>query len=253
MTEIQDFFIDENTIEYVSDDAYKNIKYIIEDITAISRITYKSIYVIDYYKKNFLFVSDNPFFLCGMTAEEVQKMGYKFYINQVTTEDLDLLLEINVAGFKFAQNIPTNELRDYSISCDFHIVNNVSKKEWLVNHHLTPLRLTENGKVWLALCIVSIPPGKKSGNIVITNNKTKKQWKYNRVSKKWKEAPTPKLKDVEIEVLKLSAIGYTMQEIADEVNRSFDAVKVYRKSLFKKLGVDNIIEAINLAQTRKII
>ncbi|WP_420187437.1 helix-turn-helix transcriptional regulator [Bacteroides pyogenes] len=63
----------------------------------------------------------------------------------------------------------------------------------------------------------------------------------------------PELKEVEMDVLKLSAMGYTMQEIADEVNRSFDSVKVYRKSLLEKLGVENIVEAINYAKNRKII
>ena len=30
-----------------------------------------SIYIIDYFRKNFLFVSDNPLFLCGHSADEV--------------------------------------------------------------------------------------------------------------------------------------------------------------------------------------
>ena len=57
----------------------------------------------------------------------------------------------------------------------------------------------------------------------------------------------PELKDMEKDVLKLSAMGYTMNEIAGEVNRSFDTVKSYRKSLFEKLGVNNITEAISFA------
>ena len=57
----------------------------------------------------------------------------------------------------------------------------------------------------------------------------------------------PELKDMEKDVLKLSAMCYTMNEIAGEVNRSFDTVKSYRKSLFEKLGVNNITEAISFA------
>ncbi len=34
-----------------------------------------SIYVIDFNKKGFLYVSDNPLFLCGMSAEQVREMG----------------------------------------------------------------------------------------------------------------------------------------------------------------------------------
>lgn len=253
MAEIKDFFIKENTIDYIPDEAYSEINHIIEDIDSFSHTTYKSVYVIDYYRQNFLFVSDNPLFLCGMTPEEVQQMGYNFYINQVTPDDLDLLLEINIAGFRFMKNIPPDDLRNYTISYDFHIINNVSKKRWLINHQITPLRLTDSGKVWLALCAASISSANKSGNIVMTENKSKERWAYNRTSGKWEELPLPELKELELDVLKLSAMGYTMQEIADEVNRSFDSVKVYRKSLLEKLGVENIVEAINLAKTHRII
>jgi len=47
-----------------------------------------------------------------------------------------------------------------------------------------------------------------------------------RKSRKWKEVLRPKLKNVEIDVLRLSAMGYTMNEIADEVHRSQDTVKM---------------------------
>ncbi len=253
MASAKDFFIRENTIDYISDDAYKNIDQIIEDIDAFSRTTYKSVYVIDYYRQNFLYVSENPLFLCGMTPEEVKAMGYNFYISQVVPEDLDLLLEINTAGFQFLQNIPTNELRDYTISYNFRIINKQSQKKWLINHQLTPLRLTEKGQVWLALCVAAISTGNKSSNIGISKNKANDLWVYDPVTKKWKEEARPQLKDVEMDVLKLSAMGYTMQAIANEVHRSFDTVKAYRKSLLEKLGVENIVEAINYAKNHKII
>lgn len=253
MTEVRDFFIQENAIGYIPDEAYNDISCIIEDIDAFSRTTYKSVYVIDCYRHNFLYVSDNPLFLCGMTPDEVREMGYNFYINQVVPEDLSLLLEINIAGFQFLQSIPVDELQDYTLSCDFHIINRFSNIKWLINHQATPLRLTENGKVWLVLCSVSISSGNESGNIIMSENKMKTSWVYNKVAEKWKKMPHPKLKDIEMDVLKLSAMGYTMNEIADKVNRSFDMVKVYRKGLLEKLGVKNIVEAINYAKTHKII
>jgi DNA-binding NarL/FixJ family response regulator len=72
-------------------------------------------------------------------------------------------------------------------------------------------------------------------------------------NKKWKEASHPKLKDMEIKMLKLSAMGYTMNEITNEIHRSLDAVKMYRKSVFAKLNVDNIAEAISYAKNHRMI
>ena len=61
------------------------------------------------------------------------------------------------------------------------------------------------------------------------------------------------LKDIEIQVLKYSMMGYTMNEISDLIHRSFDTVKVYRKTILEKLNADNITEAINIAITYRLI
>jgi DNA-binding CsgD family transcriptional regulator len=253
MAGTKDFFIRENIIDYISEEAYNAVSHIIEDIGAFARTTYKSIYVIDYYRQDFLYVADNPLFLCGMTADEVRELGYNFYINQVIPEDLELLLEINVAGFQFLKNIVREELRNYTISYDFHVLNKESGKKQLINHQITPLRLTENGNVWLALCVASISSCDASGNIEMSRYNSNTYWNYNRKTKKWQEALRPELKDMEQEVLRLSAKGYTMHDIADQIHRSFDTVKVYRKNLFEKLGVDNISEAICYAMNHRLI
>ena len=73
-------------------------------------------------------------------------------------------------------------------------------------------------------------------------------WKYNRISKKWKEMPRFELKDIELNVLKYSAMGYTMNEIADLVHRSFDSVKVYRKTILEKTYKSAEKEAQNMQQ-----
>ena len=54
-----------------------NINNIIDEIEAFSRLTYKSVYIIDYYKRNFLYVSQNPLFLCGLSPEEVKEFANK--------------------------------------------------------------------------------------------------------------------------------------------------------------------------------
>ena len=144
MIKVKDFFIKENRIDEIPEEAYNAVATILEDIDAFARTTYRSVYVIDYYRQNFLYVSENPLFLCGMDASEVRQLGYKFYINQVPSEDLNLLLEANSVGFQFIQNIPIKEKKNYTISYDFHIINSLSQKKQLINHQITPLRLTEN-------------------------------------------------------------------------------------------------------------
>ena len=125
MSKIDDFFSDKNIAKTLSDKDFKQTENYLEPIKAFARTTYKSVYIIDYQKKGFEYVSENPLFLCGHTAKEVMKMGYEFYFKYVTKEDLDLLLKINTVGFNFYDKLPQEKRKNYTISYDFHLINQV--------------------------------------------------------------------------------------------------------------------------------
>ena len=125
--------------------------------------TYQSIYIIDYYRKNFLYVSDNPLFLCGHTADEVRQMGYGFYLSHVPENEVPMLTELNRSGFRAFYDEPVENRRQCMMSYDFHITN--GDRLLLVNHKITPLAMTDEGRVWLALCTVSLSPHKEAGHI----------------------------------------------------------------------------------------
>ncbi len=220
--------------------------------TAFARSSYKSIYVIDYYKKNFLYVSNNPLFLCGMSAKEVREMGYEFYINQVPESNLPLLLEINRAGFLFAQNVPAENRLEYTLSYDFQI-KQPTGKDLLINHKITPLHLTDDGKVWLALCTASLSSHTHIGNIEVTRKRFNSRWKYSLGTHCWKECAGVELKDYEKEVLYLSAQGYTTNEISERMCKSVDTIKGHKRQIFEKLDVGGITEAVSMVINKKMI
>ena len=253
MANVEDFFIPDNSVGIIPSESYESISHLVDEIDAFSRLTYKSVYIIDYYKRNFLYVSNNPLFLCGLSPHEVQELGYNFYIDNVPAEDLNFLLEINVAGFQFLKNIEPEEKKKYTISYCFNIINKHSKKTQLINHQITPLKLTKSGEIWLALCVASIPSNGTMGEIIMSHDQSNSHWIYNRTTKRWKEKTMYNLKDIEIQVLKYSMMGYTLNEISDLIHRSFDTVKVYRKTILEKLNADNITEAINIAITYRLI
>ncbi len=57
---------------------------------AFANATYQSVYIIDHFRKNFLYVSSNPLFLCGMAAEDVKKEGFQFYMDHVSDDEVDM-------------------------------------------------------------------------------------------------------------------------------------------------------------------
>jgi DNA-binding CsgD family transcriptional regulator len=252
MADVSDFFSNRNTVRDVEKNELEQISNYLEPVEAFSRTTYKSIYIIDYQKKGFEYVSDNPLFLCGHTANEVEEMGYAFYFKYVVPEDLDLLLKINTVGFDFYEKIPVEGRKDYTISYDFHLKNQEGKKI-LINQKLTPLFLTNEGKIWKAICIVSLSAEQGSGNIKIHKKGDSVVFEYDLEGDYWKKKEKIQLTSREKEILHYSTRGYKISEIAEAIFVSPDTVKFHRRKLFDKLEVDNISEAIVFATNNKLI
>jgi DNA-binding CsgD family transcriptional regulator len=252
MADIDDFFSLLNKVDNVSEEDQKQAVNYLESIDAFARTTYKSLYVIDYEKQGFDYVSDNPLFLCGNTAKEVKKMGYAFYFKHVVESDLELLLKINTLGFEYYERVPVQERKDYTIFYDFHLINKIGEKT-LINHKMTPLFMTSEGKLWKAIAIVSLSSESESGNIKVTNRKNNKVVTYDLKGDFWKETELVKLTSREKEILKHSTRGLTINEIAEAIFVSPDTIKFHRKKLFEKLGVTNISEAITYATNNKLL
>ncbi len=252
MSKTNSFFSFNNTVHKVSDEEVNQSSNFLEAIKAFARTTYKSIYVIDYKNKGFEYVSENPLFLCGHSAEEVKEMGYEFYFKNVPEEDVALLLKINTIGFDFYEKIPISDRKEYTISYDFRL-KTAEKKSILINQKFTPLFLTEEGKIWKALCIVSLSPEQESGNIKIHKNNDTNIFEYDLEHNVWRTKEVIKLSDREKEILQYSIKGYTINEISKKIHVTSDTIKFHRKNLFDKLEVSNITEAIAYAISNKII
>lgn len=231
---------------------YIQVQPYIEFAKSLSQVTYQSIYLVDYYKKGFIYVSDNPIFLCGKTSSQVLHDGYLFYLKNVPSEDLELLLKINIAGFNFLSNIPENDRLSYSISYDFHLRQR-NKHLVLINHKLTPILLDKDANIWIALCIVSLSSNNQAGNIKIRRKGENKLYQFDLTADKWQEKTIPKLNNQEREILILSGQGFTMKKIAEKLFLSIDTVKFHKKHLFKKLSARSISEAITAATNLTLI
>lgn len=245
-----DFFIPNNEVKLLEDLDYSRVSEYVRSAEAFSRSTYHSIYIIDYFKQNFLYVSPNPMFLCGLSPQQMQDLGYRFYLQYVPEEEQPMLFSLNKAGFDFYNNIPVNERKDWYISYDFHILN--SGRKILVNHKLTPLALTSDGRIWLALCVVSAATHNDAGHIEMHRVDSSDFFEYNVNTRRWDKRHMPLLTDGEKLMLTLSIQGYTMSDIADMMCLSPVTIKKYRQRIFEKLDVRNISEAIVAATNNKL-
>ena len=79
---INNFFRPINTDIQIPDSDYSKTDVCIAMANALARNTNHSLYIIDYNRKNFLYVSSNPLFLCGHSPEDVQQKGYRKMCNR---------------------------------------------------------------------------------------------------------------------------------------------------------------------------
>lgn len=241
-----------NKVGNPSEDDRAKQKDYLEAVKSFARLTYESIYVINYENMTFEYVSENPLFLCGYSAEQVLNLGYGFYFKNVPDEDLQLLTQINEAGFDFFEKLKDEEKKAYSISYDFHLINK-NGKNILINHKLTPLFLTSKGKLWKSICMVSISHHQHAGNVYINKQGSDQAWELDIKKNVWRKFHNPVLTEREIEILRLYAQGLTISQIADKLFIVPDTVKYYRRRIFERLNVGNIVEALSSAVNRKII
>lgn len=247
---IHQFFIPDNAVKHSEELDYSRTDEYIRSAEAFSRSTYQSVYIIDYFRQNFLYVSPNPMFLCGLTPEQMMALGYRFYLEYVPQDEQSLLIDINRGGFAFYNTIADAERKDWYIQYDFHIIND--GHPILVNHKLTPLVITTDGHIWLALCVVSASSHTTPGHIEIHRVGTSEFFEYNRITRRWDKRSMPTLTEGEKSVITLSIQGLTMTEIGNRMCLSPETIKKYRKQIFEKLGVRNISEAIVAATNNKL-
>ncbi len=239
------------SMDGIGDADYANINLIIEAATAFERSTYQCVYIVDFYRKNFLYVSNNIAKLCGIDAEKIKNFGYRFYIDFVPKDDLKMILQMDKYCFERLYKMSPDERKLCTFSYNFHFMHGNRCK--LINHQLSPLILTKQGKVWLAICTISLAAGNETGTIVMKKADTDSYFELSLPGGKWNEYDEIALSDIEQEVLSLSTQGYTMNDIAKKIYKSFDTVKAYRRNIFRKMNVHSIAEALAYAQNHRLI
>ena len=231
----------------VYDEALEDIEPLLDSMTQVSN---NGFYIIDYFKQDFLYVSDVLAYWLGIPDNQVKELGYKQYTEHILPEDQAMLREIRESGFKFYETLPEEECKNYSISYDFRIGDTNNSR--LINHRLTPLAM-HNGKIWLALCSITLSANKEPGHITMKKKKDESYYEYSLDTHKWHAKTEVTLTDIEKNILTLTAQGYTCKEMEAHIHRSVNTVKTYRKQLLKKFNMTNTTSALVYAINNNLL
>lgn len=228
-----------NNICNISPKDQEKEKEVINHVDAFARTTSYGIYVLDFLNKDILFLSDS------LTRIDDTIVGRHCDIDtiKIPEEDLKLLDEVNTAVFQYLYRLPIKERREYLFTYDINITND-KNKNIMFHHNITPLSLTEDGKILYSICMTSPVAGNTRHNFRIKKRHAKYYLEYNFKKHEWEKKTCVTMSEMERLVLLLSASGYTMNAIANTIYKSLDSIRTYKRSIFSKLNVRNITEAI---------
>lgn len=219
---------------------------------AVSRLSYRSFYIIDHYKRCFLYVSSGSLFLAGYNVEEVRNMGYDFYVRTLQPAELARISVINRLGFKFLHLLSEEERTEYTLAYHFRMFSK-DGESIQVSHQLTPpLCLAADGRIWLSLCAVSLPTVMGDYDAYITRRGAPYRYALGEDGQ-WCSIPEVSLRNTEKAIIRFASQGYSTRDMARLMCKSVDTIKKYRKSLFEKLGTDKISEVITYATLHKLL
>lgn len=209
----------------------------IDFLRALNNLTNNVFYIFDYTRDKLIYSDNLIQFLEHKFT--LTNQGYQFYENCVHPEDLELLAKVKDEAFDFFYKLKQDQKKHVTIMYDIRL-KEISGKYILVNHHLTPLNLTDDGRIAQALCLICPTCNQHPGNTYIRLLHSKKVYEYNPKFNRFIENKQQNLTPQQSYILELFSKGYTESQVAEESDISVNTVKSHKKELFKKLGLTNI-------------
>ena len=222
---------------------YENLKQVTLFLDKINDFLPQNSYIIDDYRRNFIFISKHSIFLCGYTEEEVMAMGYDFYNKILSPENLKKLAEINEAISEFFYDIPIEKKIDSSIAYDL-VLQRKDGSSFCVNHKLKPFLFTENNDVWLSICCVRPSNNNKMGDVKCFFRETHKRFSYSFKDKKWKEQRPFVLSEIERFIITETNKGTLEKQLAYQLGCTRGNIRYYKNMVQRKTETKTMREAI---------
>ena len=205
----------------------------------------EAVHVVDFSSRSFHFVANRDFFLYGHTVEEVLSLGYDFLPKIVHNKDFLRLKDIYAS---ILQHDKLDEINYFSFA--IRIKNEIANYI-MVDHKLKPLFI--DGQLRFGLCLLSSSVLEKPGHLQAHYHNSTDYDEYSPKDKKWKRKKVKPLSKREKTVLILAKQGKSNQQIADIICAEHQTVRNILTSIYRKLNVNSITQAIILATSRHLI
>lgn len=235
----------------ITEDDYKRAEEYIKMIDTVSPLFFQGFYIYDYYKMKAYYIAPNVYGQQHIDYLKNTEIDINDLYLKMNHEEQKQLLNHIAYNQDLIKRLPPNELKDYIFIYKLHI--QINGKEQSANFRYKILQTAPDGRIWLELGVKSLSPYKGNNLLTALNIRSHEIWTINETTGQWNKTTLPILSDKEKEILNMAAQGFMTKEIALRPNRTESTIESHRKAIFKKLGAENMIEAIGYAMNHQLI
>lgn len=192
--------------------------------------------------------------LTGITDEDIKLHRRDIFTHLLHPKERQAVIRAHTKTILFYTKLYQKENHQPYVAAHYYF--KLRKKDGSYKSVCTlihPIRFSEAG--YPLLSYVLFLPACNSGferfSIAIRNND--KKLYYSLLANKYVQKKNLELKEVEIEILKLTAKGHGENKIAKLLDIKLDLVRYYKKSIYKKFYVSSMAEAVYIALQNNII
>lgn len=218
------------------------------DLDIFSAMCIEAVYVIDFRKRKFRYVADHDFFLCGHSAEKAMALGYEFYPEVIHPEDLPLMEEMHAAILRRLCNMnDPGGVNFFSFT-----VRIKNAPGYLMAHHkIKPVFV--NGRIRFGVVLLASSTVPVSGLLRAYFFGGTGFDEYLMKENRWRTRTVQKLTEREKTILKFFKQGKSGKEIADIVCMTYQSLRNALETIYRKLNVHTLVQAITFATNRRLI
>lgn len=203
---------------------------------------------------NALYIPDKLSKLIGVSNEDLNKDQSEIFTKILHPKELNIIKQAHIKTLEFYTKLYKSNSQIPYVDARYYL--KLKTKEGEFKNFSTFIHpIFHSGSKFPNACFALLTPNTKLGFerfSISFHNKDKKLY-YSSISNKYVQKENLELKEVENEILRLTAKGFGETKIAKELDIKLDLVRYYKKNIYKKFHVSNMSEAVYTALNNKLI
>ncbi len=222
--------------------------------SAYTNINDSFVYIYDYKKANYKYISQNIEKVLGIPVEEIQEKSLKILKEIIHPDDYSVCLSVDPLLYNYYLSYGMEKGYDIKTSYDYRLFNrNINKYIRVLQQNMI-LEFNKRDEIIYSFGLVTdITSCKRSNNTIMKiegpEENDLKVFVYLPNSDNYKYS----ISAIELNVLKLFSKGYSTKDISEMLNRSPHTIDTYRKKLQKKTNTHNTTELVSVAISNRLI